>query len=105
MRVSYNWCYPDFYSGFNIDLCDWDAEGQRVLPNKMNRAGQTAGMINSHLTKMKAAMIDTFTEFEVLDQVPTVEMLSDRYKSMKPYIDVADSIKAREMKKFDKKRR
>lgn len=27
------------------------------------------------------------------------------YKSMKPYIDVADSIKAREMKKFDKKRR
>ena len=80
MRVSYNWCYPDFYSGFNIDLCDWDAEGQRVLPNKMNRAGQTAGMINSHLAKMKAAMIDTFTEFEVLDQVPTVEMLSDRYK-------------------------
>lgn len=27
------------------------------------------------------------------------------YKAMKPYIGVADSIKAREMKKFDKKRR
>ena len=80
MRISYNWNYKDFYTGYNINLDQWDKEHQRVKRNTINQCGQTASVINSHLSKMLAAMYDTFNEFEILDKMPDLELLTTRFK-------------------------
>lgn len=79
MRVSFNWNYKDFYTGYNIDMDKWDAVRQRVKRNSYNQCGQSAAMINSHLNKMLAAMYDTFTEFEILDQIPDMNLITSRF--------------------------
>lgn len=89
MRISYNWNYKDFYTGYNIDLDQWDKEHQRVKRNTINQCGQTASVINSHLSKMLAAMYDTFNEFEILDKMPDLELLTARFKEKMDGVNVA----------------
>ena len=89
MRISYNWNYKDFYTGYNIDLDQWDKEHQRVRRNTRNRCGQSASVINSHLSKMLAAMYDTFNEFEVLNQMPDIDVLSARFKEKLEGVNVS----------------
>ena len=79
MRVSFNWNYKDFYTGYNIDSDKWDPVIQRVKRNSFSKCGQSAAMINSHLNKMLAAMYDTFTEFEILDQIPDLNLITSRF--------------------------
>ena len=89
MRVSYNWNYKDFYTGYNIDLDKWDEAQQRVKKNAVNRGGQSAATINSHLNKMLAAMFDTFNEFELLDQIPEIDILTSRFNEKMEGVNVA----------------
>ena len=89
MRVSYNWTYKDFYSGYNIDPDKWDDSNQRVKRNASNRGGQSAAVINSHLNKMLAAMFDTFNEFELLNQVPEPDILTARFNEKMQGVNVA----------------
>lgn len=92
MRISYNWNYKDFYTGYNINLDQWDKTHQRVKKNTINRCGQSASAINSHLNKMQAAMYDTFNEFEILNQMPDLDLLTSRfYEKM---AGVNDALKA-----------
>lgn len=89
MRVSYNWNYKDFYTGYNIDLDKWDEAQQRVRRNAVNKCGQSAATINSHLNKMLAAMFDTFNEFELLDQIPEIDILTSRFNEKMEGVNVA----------------
>ena len=101
MRVSYNWNYKDFYTGYNVDLDKWDAERQRVRRNTKNKCGQTASVINSHLNKMLAAMYDTFNEFEILAQVPDIELLTSRFQEKMEGVNIQLKILAPHKKKGD----
>lgn len=89
MRVSYNWNYKDFYTGYSIDLDKWDETQQRVRKNVVNKCGHTAATTNSHLNKMLAAMFDTFNEFELLDQIPEIDILTDRFNEKMEGVNVA----------------
>lgn len=51
----------EFYTGYRIDLKDWDPEAQTVLPNRSNSDGITASFINQRLTLIRSTISNIYT--------------------------------------------
>ena len=103
MRVIYASQRIEFTTGYRIDVAKWDADKQRVKNGCTNKLKQSASEINTDLLKYYAGR-KTFICYALALGIPAPVVMKwtghGDYKAMKPYIDIADDIRANAMNKF-----
>ena len=85
----------NFYSGFRINISDWDSEKKEVISGRTNSSEQTAEEINIKIDKYKSAIQSFFYECQIKNQVPTIEEVKDAYEKIKN-----DGVEVKKIKKF-----
>jgi integrase len=73
MRICYGGKRIEFWTGYKIDLDQWDANKQRVKKNVTNSQRQKFTKINADLVSYECAVSEIFRVFEYSRHKPTVE--------------------------------
>ena len=73
----------NLYSGFRINISDWDSEKKEVISGRTNSSEQTAEEINIKIDKYKSAIQSFFYECQIKNQEPTIEEVKDAYEKIK----------------------
>ena len=85
----------NFYSGFRINISDWDSEKKEVISGRTNSSEQTAEEINIKIDKYKSAIQSFFYECQIKNQIPTIEEVKDAYEKIKN-----DGVEVKKIKKL-----
>src|SRR5699024_4207989 len=83
IRVSYTGNRVDLFSGFRIDLDDWDEVNSRVKENRKNGAGQSADEINLLLNGYENDLSKFFFSFSAKDAIPTPNQVKDEFQNIR----------------------
>lgn len=70
-----------YYTGYRIDLEQWDAKSQRVKRNNFNREGISATVINDHLDELSAKAREIYSEQRALRKSPSLQYIRDELKN------------------------
>jgi len=79
--ITYKGNRINIYSGFRVDLKDWDNEARRVKDGCTNKQGQTSKKINSKLSKIESTIDEYFARFELIEKkIPTNSEVKEYYR-------------------------
>lgn len=81
MRVTYGCKRIEFTTGYRIDTAKWDSDRQCVRKGCTNKLKQSAAEINASLQRYATIIQEIFKEYEVKDELPTVDVLKEEFNS------------------------
>lgn len=83
IRITYAGNRVDLYSGFRIDLKDWDKETSSVLNQRTNSEGQSSDEINIAITNYKNELQRFFLEYSAQSKIPTNDEIKNKFLDIK----------------------
>lgn len=80
IRVSYNGKRIDLFSGYRIDIKDWDYDNSKVIDGRKNKQGQTSDEVNIALANYENDINRYFFESAAKKELPTNEDLKEAFQ-------------------------
>lgn len=82
-RISFTGNRVDVFSGFRVDLKDWDFDNSKVYDNRINSSGQTSEEINIALANYKNGLERYFFELSVKNEFPNREDVKSIFQKLR----------------------
>ena len=69
-----------YYTGYRINIDQWNIETQRVRRNNFNRKGESAADINFHLTDIEKTVTEIYYQQKANKKNPSLQFIRDELR-------------------------
>jgi integrase len=76
-----------YFTGYRINMDQWNAETQRVRRNNFNKKGESAADINFHLTDIEKTVTEIYNQQKANKKNPSVQFIRDELKERLGEVD------------------
>ena len=83
LRLTYSGKRINLYSGFRIDLNQWDSKNKKVFEGTVNNNGQPAEEINLNIQKQKSEINSLFFKFQIEEKIPTTTEIKEAFEQIR----------------------
>ncbi len=83
LRLTYSGKRINLYSGFRINLDQWDSENKKVIEGTVNGNDQIAEEINLNIEKQKSEINSLFFKFQIEEKIPTTTEIKEAFEQIR----------------------